>query len=189
LLRRLRIRPRQRAAHPPQTPRHTRHGFSNTRPHHPHRRGGRPRRSRSARTLPRLYSNFPRNRPRQLGQTAHRANRLHLTANPPVFRTTFLTAPGFVSPDDSEIEITVTAKRIPSESGQENPTGLNLTYESTYGTNSPNIWWSVPGDNKWHTHTWTLTDAKFTGKLGWNFLLDASGSGNDVLIKEVSVKR
>ncbi|MEK6231091.1 MAG: hypothetical protein N2A42_04510 [Luteolibacter sp.] len=117
------------------------------------------------------------------------ANRLHLTANPPVFRTTFLTAPGFVSPGNSEIEITVTAKRIPSEGGQENPTGFNLTYESTYGTNSPKIWWGVAGDNKWHTHTWTLADAKFTGKLGWNFLLDASGAGNDVLIKEVSVKR
>lgn len=117
------------------------------------------------------------------------ANRLNLTANPPVFRTSFLTAPGFISPDDSEIEITVTAKRIPSEGGQENPTALNLTYESTYGTNSPKVWFSVDGGNKWHTHTWTIKDAKFTGKLGWNFILDASGAGNDVLIKEVTLRR
>lgn len=117
------------------------------------------------------------------------ANRLQLTASPPAFRTSFLTAPGFISPEDSEIEITVTAKRIPSEGGQENPSALSLTYESTYGTNSPKVWFSVDGGNKWHTHTWTIKDAKFTGKLGWNFLLDASGAGNDILIRDVSVKR
>lgn len=117
------------------------------------------------------------------------ANRLHLIAMPPVFRTAFLTAPGLIPPDDNEIEITVTAKRIPSEDGLQNPTAINLIYESTYGTNSPKVWWSIPGENEWHTNTWTIKDAKFTGKLGWNFLLDASGAGNDVLIKEVSVKR
>ncbi len=117
------------------------------------------------------------------------ANHLHLNATPPVFRTTFLAAPGFISPDDSEIEISVTAKRIPSDGGPHRPTAINITYESTYGTNSPKIWWSIPDEDKWHTYTWTLKDAKFTGKLGWNFLLDASGAGNDVLIREVSVKK
>jgi hypothetical protein len=43
--------------------------------------------------------------------------------------------------------------------------------------------------NKWHTHTWKIDDALFTGKLGWHFLLDAAGAGNDVLIREVKVSR
>lgn len=117
------------------------------------------------------------------------ANRLRPTANPPVFRTTFLTAPGLVSDEDNEIEISVTAKRMPSDGGLENPAALTLIYESTYGTNRPEVWFSVGGDNEWHTHTWKLKDAKFTGKLGWNFLLDGSGAGNDVLIREVSLKK
>lgn len=133
-----------------------------------------------------LYQILPSDTP---WDTELQANRLRLTATPSVFRTGFLTAPGFLSPDHSKITITVTAQRIPSKGGQENPTSLNLIYESTFGTSSPKIWWGIPGDNKWHTHSWTLTDAKFTGKLGWNFLLDASGAGNDVLIKEVSVSK
>jgi len=40
-----------------------------------------------------------------------------------------------------------------------------------------------------HTHTWKVTDARFAAKLGWHFLLDASGTGNDVLIREVKIGR
>ncbi|QTN31786.1 hypothetical protein HZ994_05410 [Akkermansiaceae bacterium] len=133
-----------------------------------------------------LHQLFPTDTPwdEELG-----ANRLHLCADPPVFRTTFLTAAGLVPPDTSTLEITVTARRLPTKEGLGKPTAINLTYESTFGTNSPETWFSVPGENKWHTHTWKITDAKFTGKLGWNFLLDASGAGNDVLIREISVSR
>jgi len=118
-----------------------------------------------------------------------KANRLRVTAYPPEFRTSFVTDPTFLNPENREIEITVTAKRIESEDGLLNPTGITLTYEAVHGIRSADLWWSVPGDNQWHTHTWNLTDASFKAKLGWNFRLDASGAGNDVLIKEIKVNR
>jgi hypothetical protein len=117
-----------------------------------------------------------------------KANRLHLTATPSVFRTAFLADPTFIDPERKTYEITVEAKRLPSDDGLQNPTALSLTYEATHGLRTAALW-SVPGDNKWHTHTWKVTDTHFTAKLGWHFLLDASGAGNDVLIREVKVKR
>jgi hypothetical protein len=117
-----------------------------------------------------------------------KANRLHLSATPPVFRTAFLADPTFIDPERKSYEITVEAKRLPSDDGLQKPTGLSLTYEATHGLRTTALW-SVPGDNKWHTQTWKVTDARFTGKLGWNFLLDASGAGNDVLIRGLKVSR
>ena len=117
-----------------------------------------------------------------------KANRLHLTATPPVFRTSFLADPTFIDPERKSYEITVEAKRLPSDDGLQNPTGLVLTYEATHGLRTTALW-PVPGDNKWHTQTWKVTDARFTAKLGWHFLLDSSGTGNDVLIREVKVGR
>jgi hypothetical protein len=117
-----------------------------------------------------------------------KANRLHLTATPPVFRTGFLADPSFLDPERKTYEITAEAKRLPSDDGLLNPTALNLTYEATHGLRTTTLW-IVPGENKWHSHTWKITDARFTGKLGWHFLLDAAGAGNDVLIREVKVGR
>ncbi len=117
-----------------------------------------------------------------------KAKRLHLTASSPVFRTAFLADPTFFAPDRKTYEITVEAKRLPSDDGLQNPTALSLTYEATHGLRTATFW-PVPGDNKWHTHSWKVTDARFTGKLGWHFLFDASGAGNDVLIREVIVSK
>jgi hypothetical protein len=117
-----------------------------------------------------------------------KGNRLRLSATPPVFRTAFLADPTFIDPSRKTYEITVEARRLPSDDGLRNPTALNLTYEATHGLRTASLW-SVPGDNKWHTHTWKVTDARFTAKLGWHFLLDASGAGNDVLIREVKMSK
>lgn len=117
-----------------------------------------------------------------------KANRLRLSATPPVFRTAFLADPTFLEPERKSYEITVEAKRLDSDDGLRNPTALNLTYEATHGLRTANLW-IVPGGNKWHPHTWKIDDARFSGKLGWHFLLDASGAGNDVLIREVKVVR
>jgi hypothetical protein len=117
-----------------------------------------------------------------------KANRLALSATPPVFRTAFLADPTFLDPERKTYEITVEAKRLPSDDGLQNPTALNLTYEASHGLRTA-VLWPVPGDNKWQTHTWKIDDARFTAKLGWHFRLDASGSGNDVLIREVKVAR
>lgn len=117
-----------------------------------------------------------------------KANRLRLNAHPAVFRTAFLADPTFLSPDQKSIKITVTAKRLPSEDGLLYPTGLSLFYESIFGTSAGGFW-TVAGDNEWHTKTWEISDARFVGKLGWNFLLDASGAGNDVLIREIKLSK
>ncbi|MFD2256298.1 endo-1,4-beta-xylanase [Luteolibacter algae] len=117
------------------------------------------------------------------------ALRLPVSATPPVLHADFFCDSSFLSPDTRELEITVLAKRIPSDSGQSNPTGIGLKYESIYEIRTAGEWWSVPGDNKWHSHTWKIKDAKFVGKLGWHFRLDAAGAGNDVLLKEVRVSK
>ncbi len=117
-----------------------------------------------------------------------KANRLHLTATPPVFRTAFLADAAFLDLERKSYEITVEAKRLPSDDGLQNPTALSLTYEATHGLRTAALW-PVPGDNKWHTHTWKIEDSRFTAKLGWHFLLDAAGAGNDVLIREVKLAR
>lgn len=120
--------------------------------------------------------------------TELKANRLRLTAIPPVFRAAFLADPTFLDPERKTYEITVEAKRLPSDDGLQNATGLALTYEATHGLRTAELW-AVPGDNKWQTQTWKITDARFTAKLGWHFILDASGTGNDVLIRMVKVDR
>jgi len=120
--------------------------------------------------------------------TELKANRLRLSATPPVFRTAFLADPTFLDPRRKTYEITVEAKRLPSDDGLQNATGLTLTYEATHGLRTADLW-AVPGDNKWHTQTWKITDTRFTAKLGWHFILDASGNGNDVLIRMVKVSR
>lgn len=116
-----------------------------------------------------------------------KANRLRLTASPPVFRTAFLADPSFLDPARKTYEVTIEAKRLPSEDGLQNPTALNLTYEATHGLRTAALW-PVPGENEWQTHTWKIEDARFTAKLGWHFRLEAAGAGNDVLIRSVKLK-
>lgn len=119
----------------------------------------------------------------------NKAARLPISGSPPVIQTAFLADPEFISPDDNEVEITFQVSRIPSETGLTNPTGFTLTYESVHGIVTSQDWWLVPGENEWQTKTYKLTDAAFKGKLGWNFRIDASGAGNDLLIREVVVKK
>ncbi len=119
----------------------------------------------------------------------NKAARVPITGSHPVIQTAFLVDPKFISPDDNQIEINLQVSRIPSETGLTNPTGFTLTYESVHGMVTSQEWWPVPGDNQFHTKTYKLTDASFQGRLGWNFRIDASGAGNDLLIREVTVKK
>lgn len=115
-----------------------------------------------------------------------KASRLPVSSRPPITRAAFL-APTF--PEGTrELEITVTAKRLHSETLSEHPTGFRITYESIHGIRDHETWWTVPGSNDWQTNTWTITDAQFIGKYAWNFRIDASGAGNDLLIQKVKVK-
>lgn len=113
------------------------------------------------------------------------AARLPITGSPPIYQTSFLVDPAFFSPDQREVKITFHVSRIPSETGLTNPTGFAITYESVHGIITTKEWWPVPGDNEWHTKTYTLTDAAFKGKLGWNFRINAAGAGSDLLIRKV----
>lgn len=114
-----------------------------------------------------------------------KATRLAISAHPPVTRAAFF-APDIDT--GSKVEITVTAKRLPSETQTQHPSGFRISYESIYGIRNHDTWWTIPGGDDWQTNTWTITDADFTGKYAWNFRLDASGAGNDLLLKEVTLK-
>lgn len=97
----------------------------------------------------------------------------------------FRVDPTFVPFGTKELEITIVAKRLPT--GQS--AGMNLTYESLTGYKGTGEWWTIPEGDRWHEHTWKVTDANFAGGWGWNFRTDAAGSGADFLIKEVRVKK
>lgn len=97
----------------------------------------------------------------------------------------FRVDPSFVPFGTRELEITIVARRLtPGKDA-----GMNLSYESLKGYRGGPGWWTIPKDEKWHEHTWKVTDANFVGQWGWNFRFDAIGSANEFLIKEVRVKK
>lgn len=118
-----------------------------------------------------------------------KANRLHLSADPPHFITSYLADPTFITPETRELTLTITAKRLPSESGLEHPTGFSLTYESIHGLRTLPVPSVVAGDNQWHEITWNLTDAKFTGTYGFHLKTDSTGFANDLLLKKIEISR
>ena len=117
--------------------------------------------------------------------TELQATRMPITARPPVIRADFL-APSFPA-STRNLDITIAARRIPSETSSEHPTGFGIIYESIYGIRSHELWWAVPGGDDWQIKTWTIHDAAFTGKYAWNFRIDAAGGGTDLLLKEVTL--
>lgn len=118
-----------------------------------------------------------------------KANRLTVKAEPPIVHIPVRFAPGFISTEVKAVEITVTAKWLPCEDGLGKPSGLSLNYEATFGTRNSDDYWAIPSGDSWQTHTWKISDANFISRLGWNFRLDASGSGNDLLIQKIVVSK
>jgi len=115
--------------------------------------------------------------------------------------------PTFVGWNDAEFEITVTARRAKADA----PSVCTLVYESktgyhehgkritTPGLNvemiyedekyrAPELWYLAPGA-KWRKHTWKITDARFIGKWGWRFEINAEMSAGDVEVSEVRVRK
>jgi hypothetical protein len=84
-----------------------------------------------------------------------------------------------------DVEITVVAKRLDPDK----PATITLTYESLKGYKPAKGTWNLPPGEEWQEQTWTVNDANFVGGWGWNFRTDASGSANDLLIKEVRVRK
>ena len=80
----------------------------------------------------------------------------------------FSVAPEFLSYTTEPITITAVLRR----NAENENAGFNLWYESTTGIRGTGEWYTIPGNDQWYTKTWTITDAQFVGKWGYNFLLN-----------------
>ena len=90
----------------------------------------------------------------------------------------------FAAFGDNDLDITVTVRCSPGNKGT-----VKICYESKTGYRDTGEPWPVPGDDKWYSHTFKITDANFADTWGWNFRIDVAGSPADVWVKEVKVKR
>lgn len=97
---------------------------------------------------------------------------------------TFDADDAYVGYGDSKLQITITARRVDPAVN----TGMNLIYESTAGYRNFGQWWTVPAGAGWHQKTYTLSDAHFVNKWGWNFSFQNETAG-DFWIREVRVAR
>jgi hypothetical protein len=80
----------------------------------------------------------------------------------------FALDPNFLSYTPTRIQITAVTRRNAANDNA----GFNLRYESPAGWKTTGVWYTVPGNDQWYTKTWTITDAQFVGKWGYNFLLN-----------------
>ena len=98
----------------------------------------------------------------------------------------FRVDPLFVPYGTKDLEVVVVAKRVAADKNA----GMNLCYESAKGYHGVDEgYWTIPADDQWHEHKWTLSDSNFVAQWGWNFRLDAISSANEFMIKEVRVRK
>jgi hypothetical protein len=83
----------------------------------------------------------------------------------------FTIDPNFLSYTHAPIRISAVVRRISSTN---NP-GFNLKYESAGGRKGIG-WNAVPGGDKWHTLTWTISDDEFVGNWGYHFSFDSDST-------------
>jgi polysaccharide biosynthesis protein PslG len=83
--------------------------------------------------------------------------------------TAFTVDPNFLSYTPTSIQITAVVRR---DAANDNA-GFNLKYESTTGRKSTGAWFTIPGNDKWYTKTWTITDDEFVSDWGYNFSFDS----------------
>jgi len=87
--------------------------------------------------------------------------------------TSFTVDPNFSSYTTAPLQITAVVRRSGIDAA-----GFNLKYEATSGWKSTGSWYGVPGSDQWYTQTWTLTDAQFVGKWGYQFMFDSDSTQN-----------
>ena len=87
--------------------------------------------------------------------------------------TSFTVDPNFSSYTTSPLRITAVVRRSGTDAA-----GFNLKYEATSGWKSTGSWFGVPGSDQWYTQTWTITDAQFVGKWGYQFMFDSDSTQN-----------
>ena len=90
----------------------------------------------------------------------------------------------YVGYGDHKLQITITARRVDAAVN----TGMNLIYESTGGYVNYGQWWTIPAGPGWHQKTYTLSNAHFVNKWGWNFACQNETSG-DFWIRDVRVTK
>ncbi len=99
--------------------------------------------------------------------------------------TAFTVDPNFLSYGHVPIKISAIVRRI---SAADNP-GFNLKYESATGRKGIG-WNSVPGNDKWYTLTWTVTDDEFVGNWGYHFSFDSdSTQHSQYYLQQVTVTK
>lgn len=96
----------------------------------------------------------------------------------------FLVDPGFLPYGTRHLEVKATVRRLDPGS----VAGAGLNYESTNGYVDAG-YRNIDAGDQWHDVSWIVTDANFVGGWGWNFRLNAAGSPNGFLIKDVQVRK
>jgi hypothetical protein len=97
----------------------------------------------------------------------------------------FSVDPNFSSYTTVPIKVTAVVRRNGADSA-----GFNLKYESKTGWKGSGSWYTVPGSDQWYTQEWTLTDAQFVGKWGYNFSFDSDSTQySKYSIKSVTVMK
>jgi hypothetical protein len=98
----------------------------------------------------------------------------------------FAVDPNFLSFTPTKIAITAITRR----NAANDAAGFNLRYESRTGWKTTGVWYSVPGNDRWYTKTWTIDDDEFVGIWGFHFRLDSdSTSHSKYLIQKVTMAR
>lgn len=80
----------------------------------------------------------------------------------------YVVDPNFLSYTTTPIRITAVVRRNPANDLAQ----LGLEYESTTGYKRLPVY-EIPDNKDWHAASWTINDAQFVSKYGFNFRLDA----------------
>lgn len=97
----------------------------------------------------------------------------------------FAVDPVYLSYDNVPLKITALVRRKTNATAA----GFNLYYESTTGDGVV-AWYDVPAGDQWTTATWTITDAQFVGKWGYNFLFESDDiSQSQYVLKSLTVEK
>ena len=84
---------------------------------------------------------------------------------------TFTVDPNFLSYTTASIRITAVVRRNAANDNA----GFNLKYESKAGRKGIG-WNTVPGNDRWYTLTWTISDDEFVGDWAYHFSFDSDST-------------
>jgi len=86
----------------------------------------------------------------------------------------FTVDPNFSSYNPVKLQITTVTRRHESNDNA----GFNLVYEGPKGWKNFGVWYTVPGNDKWYTNTWTIEDPQFISIWGFNFRFSSDSTTN-----------